>query len=60
MAICPDTFQPCVDDLCYGSGCLRLPGEPMLVPCPGCNVLVAADGSDREDCDCGPDDEEDD
>jgi hypothetical protein len=54
MAICPADGHPCIDDLCYGGGCLRLGGEPMRVPCPGCGQLIAADGSDTDDCDCEP------
>jgi hypothetical protein len=52
MAICPADLKPCIDDLCYGSGCLRLSGEPMLVKCGGCGHLVAMDGSDIDDCEC--------
>lgn len=54
MAICPATFQGCIDDLCYGSGCLAMPGEPMLERCRGCGAYVAADGSDNENCECDP------
>jgi hypothetical protein len=68
MAYCPADGKPCIDDLCYGGGCLRT-GEPMLTPCPGCGALVGIDGSDPNDeCACRayddddwePDDEEDD
>ncbi len=54
MAICPATRQPCIDDLCYGSGCMKDPfiGEPMLIECRGCKQLIAKDGSDSEDCEC--------
>jgi hypothetical protein len=56
MAICPKDLKPCIDDLCYGSGCLRLDGEPMLERCPGgCGALVPIDGSDPDDaCECEP------
>lgn len=50
MAICPKDLLPCIDDLCYGSGCMQLGGEPM----------VAVDGSDNDDCECDPEDYEDD
>lgn len=58
MAICPATYAGCIDDICYGSGCLKYPGEPMLMNCPGCQALIAVDGSDSEDCDCDPTDDE--
>lgn len=52
MAICPATGNGCIDDLCYGGGCL-MNGEPMLERCRGgCGAMVAIDGSDNEDCDC--------
>jgi len=55
MAICPATLKGCCDDICYGSGCLKLDGEPMLERCHGgCGALVAIDGSDSEDCECEP------
>lgn len=57
MAICPFDAQPCIDDLCHGSGCLRMGFAPMLVPCSGgCGAYVAIDGSDDCDlgCDCEP------
>jgi hypothetical protein len=54
MAICPATLLGCIDDLCYGGGCLRLHGEPMLVRCH-CGALVGIDGSDPYDeCECEP------
>lgn len=59
MAICPADGHPCIDDICYGSGCLKMDGEPMLERCRGgCGALVAIDGSDSEDCDCEPADED--
>lgn len=54
--ICPATRKGCCDDLCYGGGCLRMHGESMLIRCDGCGHLVAADGSDNEECTCEPDD----
>jgi hypothetical protein len=62
MALCPFDFRGCIDDLCYGSGCLKLAGEPMVEPCPGgCGEFLAIDGSNAEACECGPDyDREDD
>ena len=52
MAICPADFKPCVNDICYGGGCLKC-GESMLDYCRGgCGQLIAIDGSDRENCEC--------
>lgn len=57
--LCPKDMQPCIDDLCRGSGCLKMTGIPMYERCWACGQLVAADGSD--DCECDPDcDEHDD
>jgi hypothetical protein len=55
MAICPATLKPCIDDVCYGNGCLKLPSAPMLTKCNGCGKLVAIDGSNTDDCECDPD-----
>lgn len=59
MAICPATLKPCIDDLCYGNGCLMLWGAPMLVRsmlvrCYGCGQLIALDGSNSDACECDP------
>lgn len=55
MAICPATLKPCIDDICYGSGCLRLGGECLLTKCD-CGKLIALDGSCTDDCTCDPPD----
>ncbi len=60
MAFCPADHKPCIDDLCYGGGCLALGGEPMLDRCHGCGQLVPVDGSDSGDCECEPDYDDDD
>lgn len=54
MAICPATGNGCIDDLCYGNGCLKLPGETMIDYCQGgCGALVGIDGTDQDDaCEC--------
>lgn len=39
MAYCPKDGRPCMDDLCYGGGCLLLQGEPMLDRCEECGEL---------------------
>jgi hypothetical protein len=55
MAYCPADNLPCIDDLCYGNGCLKLGGEPMLTPCLGCGVLVPVVGRMDNECDCESD-----
>jgi hypothetical protein len=61
MAICPATMKPCVDDICYGGGCLLAPGVPLLTRCGGCGQLVGIDGTDPGDaCECEPECYEDD
>lgn len=53
MAYCPADLKPCMDDLCYGGGCLKLEGETMLTPCSGCKAMIGIDGSDPNDeCEC--------
>jgi hypothetical protein len=53
--ICPKDSQPCIDDLCYGGSCLRMPGCSPLVKCPGgCGALVSRDGDDVDECECEP------
>lgn len=34
--VCPKDLKPCCDDLCRGSGCLRLCGVEMVELCKGC------------------------
>lgn len=61
MGICPSTFNGCIDDLCYGSGCLKAPGEVMLMKCSGCKQLVGIDGTNPLDaCECEDSDMDDD
>lgn len=60
MAICPKDGEPCIDDLCYGGGCLQCPGVAPLERCEGCGNLVGIDGTDPwDDCTCGMDDYDD-
>lgn len=40
MRICPATGQVCIDDLCYGGGCLKGDGEPLLGVCDECGGIV--------------------
>lgn len=52
MGICPKDFKPCIDDVCYGAGCMKSPyHESVLLPCDGCGGLMEADeGHYCEDC----------
>lgn len=57
MGLCPKDFKPCIDDVCYGAGCMRMGGYPMYTQCNGCGQPVAMDGSDDDFCTCEPDDD---
>ena len=49
MGICPKDGKPCIDDVCYGAGCLRSNFyEEILSECSHCGSL----GSDSEPCEC--------
>lgn len=48
---CPKDLQTCMDDLCYGGGCL-LTGGAMYHKCDGCGQLISDD--DNEMCACDP------
>ena len=53
MAICPKTMTGCCDDLCYGGGCLKMPGVMPMTQCAGCGQLVSIDGMDElDECEC--------
>jgi hypothetical protein len=39
--ICPKDYTPCMDDLCYGGGCIEMGGESMLAQCKGCGLFCA-------------------
>lgn len=54
--ICPKTFKPCIDDICYAGGCMLLQGEPMLERCPGCGAIVSSDEIVGETCSECPED----
>ena len=64
MSYCPKDFLPCPDDICHGSGCVRMAGHGMLERCGSCGALYDPDfegcecdfGDDRDDYD-GPDPE---
>jgi hypothetical protein len=53
MGYCPKDGKPCLDDICYGGGCIRSKyHESILMRCDGCGQLVSADGSDDWECEC--------
>ena len=52
---CPRDLRPCIDDLCYGGGCIELDGAPLYTRC-ACGALVSED--DHEACSCEPSDED--
>jgi hypothetical protein len=54
--LCPKDFKPCIDDLCYGGGCLEMDGAPMYSRCDGCGAPVSDEDMDL--CTCDPDDYE--
>lgn len=60
MAICPATLKICCDDICRGSGCLKLGGEELLTECNGCGKLIGLNGGNLDDCECDPDEYPDD
>lgn len=51
--ICPKDGSPCCDDLCRGSGCLRMDGYPMLAECDLCGGLVDEEMPECSTCTCG-------
>ncbi len=55
MSICPHDKEPCCDDLCYGSGCLRMNGYPMLHRCVICGGLEDEENPDCGSCSCDAD-----
>lgn len=48
--LCPRDFKPCIDDLCYGGGCIESDGAAMYTRCPGCHALISDD--DTYGCTC--------
>jgi hypothetical protein len=57
MRLCPLDLRPCIDDICWNSGCLRDNGEAMVERCPGCQGLISVDGS-QNNCECDEDDQD--
>lgn len=51
MSYCPKDFRPCIDDLCYGGGCIEMDGAPMYNKCAGCGKFVSDDDHDNCICD---------
>jgi hypothetical protein len=50
--ICPRDGKPCCDDLCYGGGCLRMDGYPMLSVCTFCGGLIDNEIHECSTCTC--------
>lgn len=50
--LCPKDRKPCVDDLCYGSGCMRMSGKPMLEVCGVCGKSIDEESPIDNDCIC--------
>lgn len=53
---CPNSGEPCLDDVCRGSGCLELDGYPMLERCPNCGGDIDKEIPDCSTCTCDFDD----
>lgn len=53
--LCPKDLKPCIDDLCYGGGCI-FTGEAMYSLCSGCGNYSSDD--DDMDCTCPPGDDD--
>ena len=47
---CPKDLKPCIDDLCYGGGCMERNGAEMLYRRSGCKALISE--GDMWDCTC--------
>jgi hypothetical protein len=50
--VCPVDGKGCCDDLCYGGGCLRMEGYPMLVVCDFCHGLIDEEMPELSTCAC--------
>ena len=50
--LCPKDMKPCIDDICYGGGCIAMDGAPMYYKCH-CGQYVSDD--DHADCCCDDD-----
>lgn len=55
MMLCPKDYKPCCDDLCHGSGCLRMNGYAMLEVCDICHGIIDEEIPDCGTCTCGED-----
>jgi len=54
--LCPKDGRNCMDDLCYGGGCLAMDGYPMLGVCDFCGGSIDEEIPDCGTCSCGDDD----
>lgn len=57
MAICPKDGKACCDDLCYGGGCMQMPGAAMLETCDVCGGTIDSDVPECSTCTCDRDDD---
>ena len=56
MSICPKNNQPCMDDMCRGSGCMEMDGYAMLQRCQFCNGTIDEELPECSTCTCEDDD----
>jgi len=56
--LCPLDNKGCCDDLCRGSGCLRMDGYPMLRICDVCGETIDEAIPECSSCTCGENDYE--
>lgn len=55
--ICPKDNKPCIDDICYGCGCVQMDGYPMLKICDICHGTIDSEILDLGTCTCDEDDD---
>lgn len=55
MSLCPANGRPCCDDLCYGGGCMKMDGYPMLERCDFCKGTINTELPECGTCTCGDD-----
>jgi len=52
MLVCPKDCKQCWDDLCRGSGCMRMDGYPMLEKCSSCGGFIDDEIMECSTCTC--------
>ena len=58
MSICPRTMEPCIDDMCYGGGCMEMEGYEMLEVCQFCGGTIDHEIAECSTCTCDEEDRE--